>query len=235
MPNEDQPFARSMQTGAARLDPTIWRESDVTMLVERARAGGHADRNALLAACVERLQFMVRRIVREDGLVRLAPSATELVHDVFYGEMQAVLDASSIARMSRKDFERLFAHKVRQHLLKLVERCRREESGLNALGGERARPGSDRIPRPDVVVERLERELLLFEALDALPDEEIRDLLVQRYFMGRTIADLAQITGQPISTLHSRIRAAELRLGRSCAFGLMHEGRRHDGLGETSR
>lgn len=233
MLNEDLPFARSMQTGAARLDPTIWRESDVTTLVERARSGGHADRNALLVACVERFQFMVRRIVREDGFARAAPSATELVHDVFYGEMQAVLDASSIGRMSRRDFERLFAHKVRQHLLKLVERCRREESGIHALGGERERPGSDRIPRPDVVVERLESELKLFEALDAIPDEETRDLLVQRYFMGRTVADLAQITGEPMSTLHSRIRAAEQRLGRSCVAGLMDEGRRRDAVRET--
>ncbi len=235
MSKDDPLFARSMHTGSARIDPTIWRESDVTMLVERARTGSHADRHALLAACVERFQFMVRRIVQEDGLSRMAPSVTEVVHEVFYGEMQAVLDASSIGKLQRRDFERLFAHKVRQHLLKLVERCRRESSGQEGWEEGRERPGSDRTPRPDVMVERLETELKLFEALDAFPDQEARDLLVQRYFMGRTVAELAEITGEPLSTVYSRIRAAEDRLGRSCVAGLAHERRRREGAQERDR
>jgi hypothetical protein len=228
MTRSDQPFARSVHTQAARLDPTIWRATDVTTLIDRARAGGFAERNELLAACVERFQFLVRRIVREDGFARIAPSGTEVVHTVFFGDMQAVFDSESIGAIHRRDLELLFQKKVRQYLKKLVEKQKREMSGVDAQLDDRLAPGSDRIPQPDVVVERIEREEMLLDAMDAYPDEAVRDLLLQRYYFGRTLAELSAMTGESVSTLHSRIRTAELRLGRSCIAGLVDGGRRHD-------
>lgn len=228
----NQPFARAVHTSAARLDPTIWRVSDITVLIDRARTGGQSDRTALLVACVERFQYMVRQILREDGFARVAPSVTEVVHDVFLGEMQAVLDATSIPSMDRKDLERIFRHKVRQHLLKLVARHRRGIDAEDPAQEKRERPGSDRVPRPDVVVERIEQEMLLLDALDNYPDEHVRDLLVQRYYFGRSLADLSLMTGDPVSTIHSRIRAAEDRIGRACVAGLADLGGQHRGGGE---
>ena len=231
MTHGQAPFPRPQPTGSARLDPTIWRESDVTELIDSARSGGRSERDRLFEACVERFQFLVRQIVREDRFEHVAPSVTEVVHEVFMGDLQTVLDSQSLGSLKRRDFERLFAHKVRQHLKTLIERLRRRphhqlDEGADSLL-ERERVGSDRIPRPDIAIERLEREILLQEALESNLDDDTRDLLIQRYYFGRTLAELATQTGLASSTLHSRIRAAEQRLGRTLVAGLQEAGQTH--------
>jgi DNA-directed RNA polymerase specialized sigma24 family protein len=237
MGDSEKHFARAVHTRQARLEPTIWRESNVTKLIELAREGGHQERLQLLESCVERFQFIVRQILQKSDLERTAPSGTEIVHDVFMGDLQAVLDADSIRVMNRTDFERLFSHKVKQHLGKLLKKLRREASlDAEALAPsdatDREHVGSDRIPRPDVEAARVEQEVALLDALDNYRDLETRDLLVQRYYFGRTLAELSNITGLPISTLHSRICAGEKILGRLCTAGmqeLKHQGREHQG------
>jgi RNA polymerase sigma factor (sigma-70 family) len=231
MSSDHTPFARPQITDDARRDPTIWRETEVTQLIESARAGGRGERDRLFEACIERFQFIVRQIVREDHFERVAPSVTEIVHEVFSGDLQTVLDSQTIGHLTRRDFERLFRHKVRQHLKTLVDRLRRRslaslEEGSDQLA-DRERVGSDRIPRPEVIIARLEEEIILQESLDAHLDDETRDLVIQRYYFGRTLAELSEQTGLAVTTLHSRIRAAEGKLGRRLVAGLQEARESH--------
>ncbi len=231
MPSENKPVARPQITDGARLDPTIWRETEVTELIDSARAGGRGERDRLFEACIERFQFLVRQIVREDHFEHVAPSVTEIVHEIFMGDLQTVLDSQTIGHLTRRDFERLFRHKVRQHLKTLLDRLRRRsldplDEGSDQLA-DRERVGSDRVPRPEVIIARLEEEILLQESLDANLDDETRDLVIQRYYFGRTLAELSEQTGLAVSTLYSRIRAAEGKLGRRLVAGLQEAGDSH--------
>lgn len=60
------------------------------------------------------------------------------------------------------------------------------------------RPGDDEMPAPDAALER---------AVAALPDER-RALVVLRYWLGYTPAEIAPIVGLPVGTVHSRLARA---------------------------
>jgi len=67
----------------------------------------------------------------------------------------------------------------------------------------------DREPIPPEVLARREdptRARIVDEALRELEAGD-RELLRRRYLEGRTLRQLSEVTGQPISTLHSRIEA----------------------------
>lgn len=66
---------------------------------------------------------------------------------------------------------------------------------------------------PDEVLARREAWGVLAEFLDELSPPQ-RDVFVMVEVIGMRVAELADVTGQPANTLHSRLKAARVRFGR---------------------
>jgi RNA polymerase sigma-70 factor (ECF subfamily) len=68
--------------------------------------------------------------------------------------------------------------------------------------------------RPDHSAMETERDRLLRQALDSLPDEQ-REVIVMKLYSDLTFEQIAQTLGEPLSTVSSRYRRSLDRL-RSC-------------------
>ncbi len=86
-----------------------------------------------------------------------------------------------------------------------------EEMGDNVAPAAGARPMSGSLDRPDELVEAMETERLVQQAIAALDDEH-RELVVLRDIEGLSYDEIAQITGLPDGTLKSRLHRARLAL-----------------------
>lgn len=156
--------------------------------------------------------------------VRLARGVvlrTELAEDVVQDAARAVMERPLPDFDSEEHARNYFLRAVRHRALDVLRAGERTPEVRQDLAEASAPGGSD--PRQSLEDEEdlLHRRERLQQALGRL-DRDERELLRERYLEGRAYREIAQRTGAPISTLHSRIEAALGRLRRN--FG-KEEGR----------
>lgn len=107
-------------------------------LIDRAQAGDRAARQELLSRACDRLRRLAAKIFRESfPALQNRHELDSVVHETWLRLAQAVEAASPPTVV---DFFRLAAHKIRQVLLDMVDRHRRQAAreavGLTGVGGD---------------------------------------------------------------------------------------------------
>jgi len=84
---------------------------------------------------------------------------------------------------------------------------RRLSSSATAVEPERAALFADPAPSAEAAIERAERDRQLADAVEQL-DGPQREVVLMKIFAGLTFAQIAEVTGEPISTLSARYQRA---------------------------
>jgi RNA polymerase sigma-70 factor (ECF subfamily) len=98
----------------------------------------------------------------------------------------------------------------RRALDRLRAKARRREDPLTREGQVLAEIPSP-LPDPSQTAEGAERRAYVLAALRELPDEQ-REVLELGYFQGMTQSEIAELTGQPLGTVKTRMRLAMQKL-----------------------
>jgi RNA polymerase sigma-70 factor (ECF subfamily) len=102
---------------------------------------------------------------------------------------------------------RPFVFAVARNVLRRSWRRRRREAANSEAEVERL---CDR-PQPDVAAEHREEVARVLHALDEL-DAETRDVFVLRYIEQMSLAEVAEVVGEPVGTVKSRVHRGRQRL-----------------------
>jgi RNA polymerase sigma-70 factor (ECF subfamily) len=139
-------------------------------------------------------------------LLKDADEAEDVVEETFW---QAWRKASSYEPSRGAVSTWLLTIGRRRALDRLRARSRRREESMTQLGGlaDVASP----IPDPLQATEGSERRSLVQAALRELPDEQ-REVLELGYFQGLSQTEIAEMTGQPLGTVKTRMRLAMQKL-----------------------
>lgn len=149
---------------------------------------------------VERYCSLVRGLIYER--VRRHGSQDDLVQEAFCAAFEALPGLRDHAR-----FGPWLARIAQTTALHWV---RRETQRVQVESMSDWSPaGSD---RPDQVLESQDRSRVLWEALDQLPDD-LRRLLILCHLEGCSCREAARFLGQPVATVHWRLRKAQRQLG----------------------
>lgn len=169
-------------------------QSDATVqlqaIIDRILAGDRSARRELLDRACDRLRRLAARMLNESfPALRLRHELDSVVHETWIRLVQALekTEPPTVA-----DFFRLAAFKVRQVLLDMVERKRKE------LSREVPRPGNssaDGMLEPVQVTydpSRLAMWTEFHEKVDGLPDDE-RTVFEMHYYLEMPQAEIAKV------------------------------------------
>lgn len=139
-------------------------------------------------------------------LLKDADEAEDVVEETFW---QAWRKASSYEPSRGAVSTWLLTIGRRRALDRLRARGRRREESMTQLGGlaDVASPSPD----PSQATEGSERRAHVQAALRGLPDEQ-REVLELGYFQGLSQTEIAEMTGQPLGTVKTRMRLAMQKL-----------------------
>jgi RNA polymerase sigma-70 factor (ECF subfamily) len=139
-------------------------------------------------------------------LLKDADEAEDVVEETFW---QAWRKASSYEPSRGAVSTWLLTIGRRRALDRLRARGRRREESMTQLGAlaDVASP----VPDPSQMTEGSERRSHVQAALRGLPDEQ-REVLELGYFEGLSQTEIAELTGQPLGTVKTRMRLAMQKL-----------------------
>jgi RNA polymerase sigma factor (sigma-70 family) len=155
-------------------------------LIDRAKAGDRAARHELLSRACDRLRRLAAKIFHESfPALQNRHELDSVVHETWLRLAQAVEAASPPTVV---DFFRLAAHKIRQVLLDMVDRHRRQAAreavGLTGLGGGPADGTYD----PARLAEWTE----FHRRVDELPADQ-RQVFELHHYLGLPQAEVARL------------------------------------------
>ena len=92
-----------------------------------------------------------------------------------------------------------------------IDRLRSGKVRSSAVPVDEAAEISDDAPRADALLEDAEQSARIYHCLDAL-EEPTQSSIRNAFFEGRTYAELAEASGEPLGTMKSRIRRGLAKL-----------------------
>jgi RNA polymerase sigma-70 factor (ECF subfamily) len=141
-------------------------------------------------------------------LLKDADEAEDVVEETFW---QAWRKASSYEPSRGAVSTWLLTIGRRRALDRLRAKGRRREESMSLPGGLADVDIASSLPDPLQAVESSERRSLVRAALSELPDEQ-RSVLELGYFQGLSQTEIAEMTGQPLGTVKTRMRLAMQKL-----------------------
>lgn len=144
-----------------------------------------------------------------------ADTAVEIVHDVFMRLLAKAHELRDPGTVATWLYTTTLNH-CRDHLRRAATRMFRDSAPLHETHPDLA-------PGPHDRIERSDRDRLVREALDALP-EDLRATVTLRFASGLSYGEIAEVQGCAPGTVASRLHRALQRLGETLrAAGLTRE------------
>lgn len=189
-----QPMASS---SAPRATPPADRAAGDHELVQRARRGDPAAREALARRCRRAAYLLAVQLLRD----------SEAAHDLAQDAVLSFFASLGRFRPGRPIEPWLFAI-VRNRARDLARRRRaRPTEPLERSEDEPPRPVIDAAPGPEADTARRELQTLLWRALATLPEPQ-REILVLRDYQDLTYEEIARVLDVPLGTVMSRLHRA---------------------------
>jgi len=173
--------------------------SEITQLLEQARAGSPEAARALFVGLYDEMKRLARRQLQSDN----APlHATSLVHEAYC----KIALGSALAVNDRQHFYAVAARVMRQIVLDAVRarNCQRRGGDVRIL------PLDTQLLKAAVGVEKDEEVLALDEALETLEgfDPELSRLVELRFYGGLELSEIRALNGRSESSLKRDWRRA---------------------------
>ncbi len=188
------------------------REDDITRMIQRARDGGDADRAALFAALYEELKKLARSSPHV-GRVGDTLQPTVVTNEVFIRLLQKFPEPPASIPESRATFYRTVALAMRS----VIHDHWRARRALKRGGGQRpAHLDDDQHAHSH---SDADNALALHEAMTQLENYNKRwyEVVLHRYYAGRTIAETAKLLDIAESTVSADWTLARAWLARKLA------------------
>ena len=186
-----------------------WSERDEAAFVERLQARDEQAFNELVRTLERRVFVLVYRMIGDRS------EAEDLTQEVFVQVFKAIDQFRSESKLSTWVF-RIASNlcKNRTHYLK--RRHSEHQDNIDAFGDRTALTSAEgatvaTIDRPDDIVQGLQMERVIQEAI-ALLESEFREALLLRDVEDMSYEEISEITGVPVGTVKSRIHRARDRL-----------------------
>lgn len=189
-PEQELPYSRENRSNA-----------DDVALIRRMCDADETALGALYDRWVRSLYSLVFHLLKD------ADEAEDVVEETFW---QAWRKASSYEPSRGAVSTWLLTIGRRRALDRLRAKGRRREDSMTGEGGilaDMPAPGPD----PSQAAEGSERRMLVLAALRELPEEQ-REVLDLGYFQGLSQTEIAEVTGQPLGTVKTRMRLAMQKL-----------------------
>ena len=173
--------------------------SEITQLLEQARAGSSDASKALFVGLYDEMKRLARRQVQSNN----APlQATSLVHEAYC----KISLGSALAVNDRQHFFAVAARVMRQIVLDAVRARNSQRRG----GDVRVIALDTQVMKAAVGVEKDEEVLALDEALETLTafDRELAELVELRFFAGLELSEIRALNGRSESSLKRDWRRA---------------------------
>ena len=189
-----QPMA---SPSAPRATPSAEEAAGDRELVQRARRGDLAAREALARRCRRAAYLLAVQLLRDP----------EAAHDLAQDAVLSFFASLGRFRAGRPIEPWLFAI-VRNRARDLARRRRaRPTEPLERPEDEPPRPVIDAAPGPEADAARRELQALLWRVLGTLPEPQ-REILVLRDYQDLTYEEIARVLDVPLGTVMSRLHRA---------------------------
>lgn len=175
--------------------------------IERLQAGDTAARDELIAAAMERLEKLARKMLKSYPAVARWEETPDIVQQASIRLMRAL---EQVPVASQRDFFGLAAAQIRRELLDLARHYR----GPCGLGSNH-HSGGELIAdcHPAEADTDLERWAEFHAAVERLPDR-VREAFMLSYYQGRTQPEIAELLGVNERTVRRWYMEAQVHLGR---------------------